>query len=97
MRFFETYLEGRTLNPDRVVGRDRDDSDSYYVERDEGVFPRERFELSFTDASEIEAALNAQWAGSPFAGLGTRLMELSKHFEQEDEKKDVSSFVYEMF
>lgn len=96
-RFFERHLKGRTANPERVLGRERDDADSYYVERQEGLFPRERFELSFSDAKQIEAALNEQWAGGPYAGLGTALMELRKHFQLVEEKKDVSDFVYEMF
>lgn len=96
-RFFEKHLKGRTPNPDRVLGRERDDADTYYVERTEGPFPRERFELSFSDPTQIEASLNEQWAGGPYAGLGTALMELSKHFQLVEEKQDVSDFVYEMF
>jgi len=96
-RFFEKHLKERTASPARVLGRDREDADSYYVERKEGLFPRERFELSFSDAAQIEASLNEQWAGGPYAGLGTALMELTKHFELVEEKKDVSDFVYEMF
>ena len=96
-RFFEKHLRGRTANPGRVLGRERYDADSYYVEREEGLFPRERFELSFSDPTQIEASLNEQWAGGPYAGLGTALMELSKHFQLVEEKQDVSDFVYEMF
>ncbi|MBW2375153.1 MAG: hypothetical protein JRF55_04050 [Deltaproteobacteria bacterium] len=96
-RFFEKHLKGRTPNPDRVLGRERDDADTYYVERTEGPFPRQRFELSFSDPTQIAASLNDQWAGGPYAGLGTALMELSKHFELGEEKNDVSDFVYEMF
>lgn len=96
-RFFEKHLQDRTAEPGRVLARERDDADTYYVERNEGLFPRERFELSFSDAKQIEASLNDQWAGGPYAGLGTALMELSKHFELVEEKKDVSDFVYEMF
>jgi len=96
-RFFEKHLKERTANPDLVLGRKWDNADSYYVEREEGLFPRERFEMSFSDATQIEASLNDQWAGGPYAGLGTALMELSKHFELVEEKNDVSDFVYEMF
>ncbi len=97
LRFFKKYLQNRTADPSRVLGRERDESDSYYVNRNEGLFPRERFELSFSDADQIAASLNQQWAGGPYADLGTALMELSKHFELVEEKKDVSDFVYEMF
>lgn len=96
-RFFEEHVRGRTENPGRVLGREKSDTDSYYTERNEGVFPRERFDLSFSNPEEIAASLDAQWAGGPYAGLGTALMELAKHFEQVEEKKGVSEFVYEMF
>ncbi|KPK51415.1 MAG: hypothetical protein AMJ63_12490 [Myxococcales bacterium SG8_38_1] len=97
MRFFEKHLKGRTANPRRVLGLERGNTGSYYLERSEGLFPRERFELSFSDAAEIAASLDQQWAGGPYEGLGSALMELSKHFERVEEKKDVSEFVYEMF
>ena len=96
-RFFEEHLVNRTPDPGQVLGRDTADADSFYVERGEGVFPRERFELSFSDAREIAASLDAQWKDGPYAGLGAALMELSKHFEQVEEKEDLSEFVYEMF
>ena len=96
-RFFEQHLVNRTKDPARAARSEGDDADSYYVEREEGLFPRERFELSFSDAEQIEASLNEQWAGGPYEGLGTALMELGRHFRLVEEKKDVSDFVYEMF
>jgi hypothetical protein len=96
-RFFEEHLKERTAHRGHVPSPERDDADSYYVERTEGLFPRERFELSFSDAEQIAETLDRQWAGGPYAGLGAALMELSRHFEQVEEKKDVSAFVYEMF
>jgi hypothetical protein len=97
MRFFEKHLQDRTVNPRSVLRLERTDTDSYYIERNEGLFPRERFELSFSDSAQIAATLDEQWAGGPYAGLGSALMELSRHFELVEEKRDVSDFVYEMF
>ena len=97
VRFFEERLRGRTVDGPKMRGNERDRPESYYVERNEGVFARERFELAFSDVEQIEAALNDRWAGGPYEGLATALLALSQHFRRVEEKRHVSDFVYEMF
>jgi hypothetical protein len=70
---------------------------SYWVVRTVAALRPADFELPFDDASEIGHTLDSRWHGTPLAGLGSRFARLAARFRGREQKKDVSSSVYEMF
>ena len=54
--------------------------------------------MSVLDLSELVKTLEARWAGTPLAGIATEMYKLRSLFPDiEDERGEVSSFIYEMF
>ena len=63
-----------------------------------GERPRpESLEISQGSHREIADSLEAQWRGTPLAGLGRALLRLARRFPRREEKSEVSSDIYEMF
>jgi hypothetical protein len=69
----------------------------YYLARGEARLRPSDFELAFDNPADVGRTLDDYWRTGPLAGLGARLARLMPRFRERDEKKDVSSFVYEMF
>ncbi len=98
-RFFEKHLlplaaeTGLMRSPTMPA----DDADSYYEVVDRAPLTPADFEIPFSDPEEIAETLDQHWHGTPLEGLGRQLLKLSRHFEDVQEKAEVSSFVYEMF
>ena len=72
-------------------------ADSFYRRRSGEAPRKEDFELGLRDAKRIAAALDAFWAGTPLAGMGRKLAELSEQFHGKAQEGEVSQYIYEMF
>jgi hypothetical protein len=96
-RCFRRHLRPLSANPDVWRREPPAPGGSYFLPRDGARLRPEDFELGLRDRAEIEATLEAAWRGTPLAGLGRRLVRLSRRFEGTRLKERVSSFVYEMF
>jgi hypothetical protein len=69
---------------------------TYYKKRVWRRLEARDFELSLGDAQRVGATLDAFWAGTPLAGLGTKIAALSEKFPEVQQRADVSAFIYEM-
>ena len=71
--------------------------DSFYITRSAETAVQMRFGQDLTTPHAIGAALDAHWAGTPLAGLGAKLAELSGQMETSEDTGEVSDLIYEMF
>lgn len=70
---------------------------SYWLSRDGEPMRPADFELAMGSPGEIARSLDERWRGTPLAGLGRRLVRLSRRFVGREARSDLSSDVYEMF
>lgn len=70
---------------------------SYYRQRSGDAPKKSDFELNLRDKEQIANAFEAHWAGTPMAGLGKKLLELSEAFKETHQEGEVSQYIYEMF
>jgi hypothetical protein len=70
---------------------------SYYRVRQRERMQERDFEIPLRDMDAIANSLDSFWRGSQLAGLGKLLMKLGRHFVGREQKKEVSSDIYEMF
>lgn len=96
-QFFAEHLCGRLPGGRARLVDSAEAAETFYKDCGGRRIERSCFELDFGDADEIAATLDAQWAGTAFAGLGARLVALRSHFEDVPQQRSVSDFVYEMF
>jgi hypothetical protein len=104
VRFFRKYLlplAGQPLVFEKSVcqtaSESQDNENSYYVRKNRPALRPDEFELKMGEKKEIQKTLENYWAGKSFAGLAGPLMKLTAEFENQKEKDEVSSSVYEMF
>lgn len=71
--------------------------DTYYIRKHRPPLQPQEFEMTMYDKDEIRTTLENYWAGKPFARLAGPLVKLTAKFENQEEKDNVSSSVYEMF
>ena len=95
--FYEQYilpLHGQLeLVNDAVPEREG----SHYRRRSGEAPAKADFELGLRDSKHIAAALDKFWAGTPLAGMGQKLVELSAQFQGKAQEGEVSQYIYEMF
>jgi hypothetical protein len=70
---------------------------SYYIRKHRPPLQPQELELAMFDKNEIRMTLENYWAGKSFARLAGPLVKLTSKFENQEEKDNVSSSVYEMF
>jgi len=80
----------------RVAPKADPNATSYYKKRAWRRLEARDFELKLGDAAQVGATLDAFWAGTPLAGLGTKIAALSEKFPEVQQRADVSAFIYEM-
>ena len=89
-------LASRRLLDARVAPKADAAASSYYKKREWRRLEARDFELKLGDAAQVGATLDAFWAGTAFAGMGTKLAALSEKFPEVQQREDVSAFIYEM-
>lgn len=89
-------LAERRLLDGRVAPKADPTVASYYKKRAPKRLETHDFELRLADAQQVAQTLDAFWAGTAFAGLGTKLAALSEKFPEVQQRADVSAFIYEM-
>ncbi len=72
-------------------------ADSLYHSRGGERPGRASLEIDLGSRRAIARSLDAQWRGTPLAGLGRALLRLARRFPRGAERSEVSSDVYEMF
>lgn len=72
-------------------------TDSFYITRSTEAAVQMRFGQDLGTPQAIGAALDAHWAGTPLAGLGAKLADLSAQMETSEDTGEVSDLIYEMF
>lgn len=97
--FYRTEIEplaSQRLLDARVPPKADPNVTTYYKKRVWRRLEARDFELNLGDAQRVGAALDAFWAGTPLAGLGTKIAALSEKFPEVQQRADVSAFIYEM-
>ena len=70
---------------------------SFYIDRTEATAVQTAFGDTLQTPQAVGAALDAQWTGTPLAGLGAKLAQLSGQIDTPEETGKVSDLIYEMF
>lgn len=96
-RFFRRELLPLHGRPDVWRRDEPGPAPSYWIVLDRPPLRPQDFELGLGDRDRIADALERFWHGTPLAGIGRRLVRLSRRFAGTQLKQDVSAFVYEMF
>lgn len=99
LEFYEEHVLALTGHPEtaNLEPPRRGDEESFFTVRPRSRMHREEFELKVANEAQVIETLEQMWSCTPLAALPRPLMKLAKHFQEREEKAEVSPFIYEMF